>query len=205
MSAPASNRVARGDAFSLMTLMAVGSLFAIGIVIGAVLRTIELFSTGPWQVPAEFHDTVVEAPVGEGGATVAIGVERATVTVDTLPGAALVAGVLGQVVLVLMTVTVVGCLLLVSLSILRGRIFSKRNTTLVATAGIVALIGVAAVQFCGNMLSNGALATVGIDPGHHPALSFEPFPFILACFAVATVCTAFTVGARLQRDTEGLV
>ena len=43
------------------------------------------------------------------------------------------------------------------------------------------------------------------DFERYAVIAIEPFPFVLAVFIVAIICTAFTIGERLQRDTEGLV
>ncbi len=47
-----------------------------------------------------------------------------------------------------------------------------------------------------------AEAAPGLD---NLVMTIAPFTLILGAFAIAAVGTAFTVGDRLQRDTEGLV
>ncbi|MFW1123211.1 hypothetical protein ACEV8Z_24580, partial [Vibrio parahaemolyticus] len=67
--------------------------------------------------------------------------------------ASLWALVIAEALLAAVVVTVVVLLLLLVADILRGRIFSRRNTTLVSAAGIVALVGLAGVPFFQNMVA----------------------------------------------------
>jgi hypothetical protein len=127
------------------------------------------------------------------------------VTAPELPGVAVAALVIGQVVLALSVVGVVGCLLVLAWNILRGRMFGKANTLLVATAGMTAVIGYALVPFFGNMGANAAFAAVSDQTFDNVVMSVDLFPLLLLVFVAALATTTFTVGARLQRDTEGLV
>lgn len=197
-------RPSRGDTAAIWLFIVAGAAIAVFTAIQAVLRTIELLSPGPVRVLAEFIGTPAQAPLGDGGANVSVGLDRATVTVDSLPAVSVLAGVLGQVAYFASTTTVVLCLILLSRHILRGRAFSRASTRLVMTAGLTGLIGSAAVQFFGNMVANGAMARLGDFRGN-AVISIQPFPFVLAAFVVAVIATVFTVGARLQRDAEGLV
>lgn len=204
MDATNAHRPSRGDRWSIWLFITAGTAIVIWTIVGAVMRCVELLSPGSVQVHAEFIDTVVDAPIGEGGAAVPVSLESAVLTVDALPAASVVAGVLGQFALVVTTATIVVCLVLVSHGMLRGEVFSRRNTVLVTAAGLTGLVGVAAVRFFGNMVANGAFARLG-DFDDHAVLSIEPFPFVIAAFVVAVVGTAFSIGDRLQRDTTGLV
>src|SRR5690606_20753557 len=98
------------------------------------------------------------------------------------------------------------CLVLVSRSVLRGRIFSPGNTRLVVTAGIVALVGLGVAPALAGATASSALLKYSEGAFTDVSLfQVELFPFIIGAFAFATVATAFTIGARLQRETEGLV
>lgn len=204
MDAANAHRPSRGDRGAIWLFIIAGAAIVIWTIVGAVLRCVELLSAGPVPVHAEFIDTVVDAPIGEGGAAVPVSLESAVLSVDALPAASVVAGVLGQIALVVTTATIVLCLVLVSRGMLRGEVFSRRNTTLVSVAGITGLVGVAAVRFFGNMVANGAIAALG-DFDDNAILTIEPFPFVIAAFVVAVVGAAFSIGDRLQRDTTGLV
>ncbi|HWV49795.1 MAG TPA: hypothetical protein VN035_10090 [Microbacterium sp.] len=197
-------RPSRADRFATWSFIILGAIIVGWVLVHAVLRTIDLLSPGPIDVPAEFLGTIAQAPIGEGGSDAPVALDSAVLTVAELPAASVVAGVLEQALLVATVATVVTCLILVTRGVLRGEVFSKRNTRLVATAGIVGLVGAAAVPFFGNMVANGAFSSLG-DFEEYAVMSIEPFPFVLAAFAIATVATAFTVGEKLQRETEGLV
>jgi len=123
-----------------------------------------------------------------------------------LPAASIAAGVISQLLLVATFTIVIGCLILLSRRLGAGKIFGRSSTRLVATAGMTGLVGAAAVLFFDNMVANGAIARVS-DRGYtgNAILSIAPFPFIVATFAVALICSVFSIGERLQRDTEGLV
>ena len=197
-------RPSRADRIATWNFIILGAIIVGWVLVHAVLRTIDLLSPGPIDVPAEFLGTVAQAPIGEDGSDVPVALDSAVLTVAELPTASVVAGVLEQALLVATVVTVVTCLILVTRGVLRGEVFSKRNTRLVATAGIAGLVGAAAVPFFGNMVANGAFSSLG-DFEDYAVMSIQPFPFVLAAFAIATVATAFTVGEKLQRETEGLV
>lgn len=197
-------RPSQADAVSIALFSIVGAAIAVWICVQAAIRIVELVSPGPIRVSAEFLGTPVPAPIGTGGSAVDVALDRATLTVDALPIASIAAGVIGQILLAATTVTVVLCLVLLSRNILRGRVFGRANSALVGTAGIVGLLGSASVPFFGNMVANGAFATIG-DFDHYAVLSIQPFTFVLGTFVFAIIATAFAVGARLQRDAEGLV
>ncbi|MCS0498498.1 hypothetical protein [Protaetiibacter mangrovi] len=112
---------------------------------------------------------------------------------------------LQQVALVLTVVTVVTCLAYLARSVFAGRVFGPGNSRLVGTAGIVGLVGFAVVPFFGNMGANAAFAQISDGTFDNVVMAIQPFPFILAAFAVALITTVFVVGERLQRDAEGLV
>src|SRR6218665_2667510 len=176
----------RADRIALWNLMILGAIIVVWTLVGAVIRCVELAVGSTIAVPARFVDTVVDAPIGDGGVPVAVSLDSAVLSTDWLPGASRVAGFLEQAALVGATTTVVAWLLLVSRELLRGRIFSRRNTALVATAGITGVIGAAAVPFFGNMVANGAFSYLG-DFERYAVIAIEPFPFVLAVFIVAII------------------
>ncbi|GAA1783410.1 hypothetical protein [Leucobacter iarius] len=198
-------RPSRGDRVALWLFVAVGAVIAIAVAVGAALRIGELLGSGPIRVAAEFIDQRATAPIGPDGSDVEVLLDRAVLR-TAVPPIATWAGVIGQLVLVIAFATVILCLILLSRRLSRGRIFGRSSTVLVGTAGITGLIGAAATRFFDNMLANAAVAQVS-DYGdvRNAVLSIEPFPFVVAAFAVAIVCTVFVIGERMQRETEGLV
>ncbi len=202
---PRAGILSRGDAIAMGAFMLAGAVIAVATVIASVVRVIEVLPGREVAVFAEFAGTSAEAPIGPGGALVPVVLDTAYVTAPELPGVAVAALVIGQVVLALTVVGVVGCLLVLAWNILRGRMFGKANTLLVATAGMTAVIGYALVPFFGNMGANAAFAAVSDQTFDNVVMSVDLFPLLLLVFVGALATTTFTVGARLQRDTEGLV
>lgn len=198
MNQQTKQTMSRADVGALIALSVIGVAIALWAIVGAVVRIAELLGTGPISVAANFRDT--EATL-ESGASVSV--DAATLTVDALPGFARVAGIAQQASLSLAVVIIVGCLLLLARQVLRGRLFSRGNTALVAIAGISGALAAAAVPFLGGIVADGALQQSTGAGGL--LFTIEPVPFFLGMFALAIICTAFSVGDRLQRDTEGLI
>lgn len=205
MTSTKQGTLSRGDAGALIGFCIAGVAIAAYITVFSIIRIIELVSGGRVPVMVEFVDQPVEAPLGAGGADITLELDRAIMTADQLPPTATVPGVLGQVIQILTIVVVIGCLMLLARGILSGTVFSRRNTGLVTTAGITGLLGFAAVQFFDNMLANAAVAAVTDNSVDNAVISIEPFTFVLAAFIIAVISTAFAIGDRLQRETEGLI
>lgn len=196
----------RSDMYALLFFMLGGAIIAVGAVVQAVMRIGELAQNNDVRLLARFVDTNAEAPIGPSAASVPVELESAWVTVPSLPADAQGAAIIQEVVFVLTVVTIVTCLVLVSRSVLRGRIFSRGNTGLVVTAGMVALVGLGVTPALAGVAASSALLDSSGGAFTGTALfQVELFPFIIGAFAFATVATAFTIGARLQRETEGLV
>lgn len=202
----------RGDRWSIVAFSIVGFAIAAWIGISAVMRIVVLAGGTNVPVTVEFVDGVADVALSDGSATVPIELDRGILVAPQLTPIAIVPGILGQLAMILTVVTVVGCLLLLSRSIIGGRVFSRRNTALVATAGLTGLIGAAAARFFDNMLANATVSLMTDNRLDTAVLTVEPFTWVLAAFIVAVIMTAFTVGDRLQREkatlekeTEGLV
>lgn len=197
--------VKRGDVISLWIFMVAGVGIAIWAVWSAVVRIVEVLPNQDVAVPAEFAGTMADAPIGPDGAPVAIELDSAIITAPSLPAASLAAIVIQQVVMAVVVVGVVACLVWLARNVSRGSVFSRTNTALVTTAGFVGIVGFFAVPFFGNMAANGAFAVLSERTFDNVVISVDLFPLILLTFIAATAATVFSVGERLQRDTEGLV
>ncbi|QTX05551.1 hypothetical protein [Agromyces archimandritae] len=205
MTDTAVTRQSRGDTVAIWIFMVAGAIIAAASIRGAVARIIEVLPNRDVRVYAEFAGDLVDAPIGPGGTALPVELDSAYLTVPSLPPIGIAVIVLQQLIAAATVVAVVVCLLLLSRGILRGTVFSRRNTALAATAGIVGLLGSAAVPFFGNMAANTAFARISDREFDNVVISMEPFPYILGCFIVALLGTVFVVGDRLQRETEGLV
>jgi hypothetical protein len=195
--------ISKGDTAAMALFVVAGIAIAGWTVWHTVARIIELTDGRHVRVAVEFLDAPARAQLPSG--TLAVHLDTASVTVDSLGLMGVIPGILGQVAFAVTITGVVACLILLSRNILRGRVFGATNTRIVMIGGMVGLIGAAASRFFDNMLANAAMAQLTDGPTDTAVMSIEPFAFILAAFALSVIGTVFVVGARLQRETEGLV
>lgn len=195
----------RWDAAAMWFYALLGAAFVVWTIVLAVRRIIEVLTAQVVPVPAEFSGTPADAPIGPGGAAVTVELDRAVLLPPELPIASTVALVLEQLVIVASVTVTVGCLLWLTWGVLHGWLFSRRHTALVATATTAALVGFAAAPFFGNMGANGAFAWISERTFDNVIIAVDPVLWFGAAFIGAIVTTAFSVGDRLQRETELLV
>lgn len=205
MSTTTEYRPSIADRIGILIFMVAGALLVIWAGFAAVMRVIEVLLGERIPVQVEFIGLDAELPIGPGGADVPVEVESATLAVPQLSSVGLFVGAAQPIVYFLTVAVIVVCMLLLSSGSLRGRIFSRRNTVLVTTAGMTALVGLVVSNLFGTMLANDALARISEGDFVGSAASYSPFPYVLGAFAFGIVATAYTVGARIQRDAEGLV
>lgn len=196
-TATRNRTLSRGDIASLAVFAIIGIGSAVWSAVSAITRIVEVLPNSNVQVLATFRGTPAVAPIGVSGTDVSVALEEAVLTVSSLPGASLWAIVIQQVLMAVTFITVVTCLLLLVLNVMRGRVFGARSTRLVSIAGIVAVLGAATYPFFGNMAANGAFDNV--------IMTVDLTTLFAIAFVAALASTVFAVGARLQRDTEGLV
>ncbi|MCM3501309.1 hypothetical protein M3667_05370 [Microbacterium sp. P26] len=207
MASPRPPRVlSRGDTIGFVLFLIGGVAIAIAAVVQSVIAIAQVLPNRDITLLAPFVATEAQAPLGPDGATVAVQLDSASVTVASLQPAALGALVVSHVLVAVAMVTVVTLLLILCFGILRGRIFSRGHTALVTAAGLVAIAGMYFVPFFHNMAVNGALALLS-DGTYDRAVvgTVDLLSIFGVAFVVALAGTAFAVGDRLQRDTEGLV
>lgn len=204
MTAPSRPyRPSRSDRIGIWGFIVAGVVIAIGTAVAATARIAEIAATGPVPVPVQFAGAPGNLDAAAGG--LAVRVDLATIQVTEMPLASRIAGVAGPAISALVTATVIACLIVLAVSVIRGAIFSRRNTLLVGTAGAVGLVGTAAAELCRTMLANGALAWASERRLENVVFSVAPGPYVVAAFVIALACTVFVVGERIQRETEGLV
>lgn len=209
---PRTGSLTRGDRWSLIAFAVAGLAIAGWFVAQTTGRIISLARGIDVPVAVDFIDTTTDIPFTDGSGSVAVRLDGGVLTAPHLTPIATVPGILGQVVLALTVVTVIGCLLMLSRGILRGQVFSRRHTVLVSVAGLGGLIGFALARLFDNMLANATVSLMTDNRLDTAVLTVEPFTWVLAAFIVAVISTAFTIGDRLQREkatlekeTEGLV
>ncbi|WP_311243564.1 DUF2975 domain-containing protein [Microbacterium sp. WCS2018Hpa-23] len=206
MTSTKNRTLSRGDTGAMIGFCIAGALIAAYITVYSIMRIIELARGTDVPVLVEFAGpaTSVDVALSTGGG-IAVDLDSATITAAQLPAIASVPGIIGQVLQIVTIIVVIGCLILLARRTLDGRVFSRRSTALVATAGMTGLLGFAAVRFFDNMLANATVAAVTDNGLDNAVISVEPFTFILAAFVIALITTVFSIGDRLQRDTDGLV
>jgi hypothetical protein len=205
MSSTKNDRaLSRGDVASLVGFCVAGAVIAIYFTVFSIIRIVELARGTDVPVPVEFRGDSVDLPLSTGG-TIAVGLDSGTIIAPQLPLVAVVPGIIAQIVQIIAVVVVIACLILLARSTIGGRIFGRGRTALVATAGITGLLGFSGVRFFDNMLANATVSRLTDNSIDNAVLTVEPFTFILAAFVVALITTVFSIGDRLQKDTEGLV
>ena len=198
-----SQTPSKADAVAMGAFVVAGVAIAAWTAWNAGARIAELVRGADVGVLVDFMGTPVQATAS--GSAVPVALNSGVVTVPQLNSGAIAYGVIGQVAFVVTIITIVFCLVALSRQLQRGRVFGRRNTALVMTAGITGLVGFTASDFFGSMLANSAMFQLVDDPVEIALLTVDPFTFVLAAFAIAIVGSVFTVGARLQRETEGLI
>lgn len=200
---PAGYCPSRSDRVGLWVFMIAGLAITVSTAVFAAIRIAELLGPGPIPVEVKFAGLPTTLPMGE--RSLPLDITTGTIRVTEMPLASLIAGIAAPVLAMLVTATITACVITLAVSVIRGQIFSKRNSRLVAAAGFIGLIGFAAVNLCNTMLSNGALAWASARRIDNVVFSFNPGTYILAAFVIALVSSVFVIGERMQRDTEGLV
>jgi hypothetical protein len=205
MSTVPDIRASRGDRTSIVLFIAAGLLLAGWSVVQAVTAIVQAAGNHDVRVLTAFAGTTGQAPIGPGGAMREVELASAYVTAPHLPAASFVALVAREALGAVTVVGIVGCLVWLAINVLRGRIFSRTNTTLVAVATVGGLLAWAACALLDTMVANGAIARISDREFDNPVMSIPLQAVLLLAFAAAIVATAFTVGDRMRRDTEGLV
>ncbi|WP_348788906.1 hypothetical protein [Leifsonia sp. NPDC080035] len=205
MSTTVDTRTSRGDRVAILLFIVAGSLLAGWSVIQSGLAIAAAAGNRDVRVLADFSGTTAHAPIGPGGAMREVELESAYVSAPQLPLASFWALIARELLGSVAVAGIVLCLIWLAVNVLRGRIFSPTNTTLVAVASIGGLVAWAAIALLNTMVANGAIALISDREFDIPVMSIPLQVVLLLAFAAAIVSTAFTVGDRMRRDTEGLV
>lgn len=193
----------RADAIAMGAFIVAGAAIAIVTAWSAVARIIELARGTDVPVLVEFMGTPVEASLSK--STVPVALDRGVVTVPQLNSGAMAYGIVGEALFAVTVITIVFCLIALSRELQQGRVFGTRSTALVVGAGITGLVGFTASDFFARTLANSAMFQLIDGPVEIAIMTVAPYTFVLPAFAIAIIGSVFVVGARLQRETEGLV
>lgn len=199
-------RPSTADRIGIWIFMIVGAAIVIWSAIAAAGRIVQVLRGEGIPASAHLIDIEAFAPIGPDGAMLPVQVDTATVIATELSIAGFGAAILGPIVLFATIATVVICLTLLGRNSLRGQIFGRTNTRLLTAVGLTALVGFGISPVIDGMVANDAITRLSDgDFTGYAVLVAQPLPFVLIAFTFGIVGTAYTVGAKIQRETEGLV
>lgn len=184
-----------------------GILFAVMIITQAVLRLVDVFSNHGIEVPVTLDPPEATGEVSLPGtdSTFTAGMDTIVIEVQSLSPAAMGTETLSVVSAVLCQLTLIACLLLLLRSINRGVVFSSRNTALVSVAGVAAVVWVLLPNWFALMTANNALAQAAGDTQTLTLFEINVLLLLFVVFIAGLASTAFGVGHRMSRETEGLI
>lgn len=208
MYATARNRVSLGDGFAL-GLIATGAIsIAVAALVAVVKTAVDLFGGG----------ATVRMPLTGGEIPALRGVEAVSssayaagdVTFATLPTGASWLLLLEMALPALSTIGVCVVAWWLGVSLMRSRPFRPSMTAALVVVACLVIVGGVVGQVCGAF----GRALLAEDLAAADPAAADVFPvFLLELdltpvgwgFALALVAGAFAIGARLERDTAGLV
>lgn len=203
-AATSPHRPATVDRVTLGLLMATGVAIGIERAIGLGVRVASITGPGPHRVPVTPRN--LEATVALGSASpVPAEMTAGTLSVSELSAAEVGLLLTKEILAFLAVATIVVCLILLARNTIRGTVFRRSNTVLLTAAGLAAAFGYGAWKFFGQMASNEVISRLSVGNPDVYGTSGDFMPYFLGLFAFGIVTVAYAVGARLQRETEGLV
>jgi len=208
MNAAPHTRVSRGEGVAL-GIIATGAIsVAIAALVAIIQRAFELFGS----------DVTVRMPVTGGDVTELAGVSAVTaaeyasaeITFTTLPVSVSWLLFLEGALPALATIGVCVVAWWLGVSLMRSRPFRPAMSTAIGITACLVIVGAVFGQLFGAI---GRAVLVEDITASDPNVSDIFWPFLMEFdlaavgwgLALALVAGAFSIGARLQRDTEGLV
>ena len=203
----AGPRLGEGFVFGLIATGAVS--VAIAAIVAIVLRAVDLFGLAP-AIPLPLHHVGAVKALAQAPAVLQSNYASAHVTVEGLPFFARLLLVLEGALPALATVGVCAVAWWLGVSLIRSRPFRRSMSIAIGIAAILVMAGGVLGQLAGSI--GRAMAVEHLSVGD-PSVTHVLRPFLLELdlarlgwgFALALVATAFQLGSRLQKDTEGLV
>ena len=198
------------DRSALWVLTIIGTVVAIVNVVFSVMRITEILSGRSIQITADltgFEPTLTGTDPAD---AFPISVDTITFEVDSLSSGAMAAALAQPILLILMTLGIITAFVVLARNILRGRVFTRGNTAALVAAwsfGIVGIVPQPGLQWAvaSSALADKRIPEFGPDPTEMLSMQFSPFPFIALVIMIAITTHAFSVGTKIQRETEGLV
>ena len=208
MHSSARSTVTRGEGFAL-GLIATGAVsVAVAAAVAIIAAAIELFGSDPTiRMPVLGGDVPDLADVAE---VAEAAYASADVTFTSLPGGVSWMLLIEQALPALATIGVCAVAWWLGVSLMRARPFRRAMSNAI---GVVACLVVAGGMLGQLLGAIGRAMLVDDLAQDSPGVSEVFWPFLVELdlapvgwgFALALVAAAFAIGARLQRETEGLV
>ncbi|GAA1815567.1 hypothetical protein [Agromyces neolithicus] len=205
MSQPTSpTRLNRSDTAGMYLTIVLGAIATAVTIWVAVTRLVEVLPGRDVPVLVPFIGETAQLPIGPNGAAVEVSVDQAVVTVPQPAAATQFAIVAEPIVTGLAIIAGIALLGLLCWNLARGRAFTRQNSRIIWWGTAVITAGWLLGTLLTTMSVNGALSAVS-DYGYEGVTFATNFAPMFAILALAVVSSAFQIGERLQRDTEGLV
>lgn len=200
--------VSRAD---IWTMMVVGGVVGVMAVIGVVVSAVRAVRGEPLEVAVR---SATDVPMGElsvllGDAALGHGaITRVSVLVGGVPAWVYVVEVGLAVLLAVLMLAIAVCLVLLTRRLRQGQAFGRGNTWLVGSILIAVVLWWAATLAGSTVRFIGAFESAAIGDwqavGLTPVIDVPLTP-VLVAIGLLPLVIAFSLGERLQRDSEGLV
>ncbi|WP_203136524.1 hypothetical protein [Microbacterium sp. JZ31] len=200
----AHQNIDRGDRYASWFTAGIAAVAGVWIVVQAGIRIAEVLHGTDVPVLAPFSGEQTVLPIGPGGSDVTVTVDQAVIAANSLAPITSVSLVLEAIVGALGLLGALVCLVLLCINLARGVAFSRLNSRLILLGTTSLLVAWALGGLFRTMGVNGTFAAVSEHSYDNVIFSSDLGP-LFAILALGAIGTAFTVGERLQRDTEGLV
>lgn len=201
--------ITRADRITLTVFGAVAAVITLVLATGAVFRLrLYAVAAGEGGTPVSLlTDAPIPGVPTDGDPRIVFGVfPTADLLVDGLDGGTRALLAVGEGLGALVSVIVAAALAWLFLSLARGRPFAKALYVLALVAGASLALGSMLGQgIAGFGKMNAALLlNETTDDLFAVGFSFDPVPLVIG-FAIMAFAYVFRAGARLQRETDGLV
>ncbi len=204
--------MSRGDRAALWLTAGFAGAVAVVAAVAIVVAALDMLGEGPLEVPDMPIDGGRVPELTEAFAEISTArYDTVTITLPVAPDSARWLLLAGLAVSTLATIGVCLTLLWLCLRVLGGRPFGRSVTVALVASSVLIILGGTASQLLASagrasvVTFLGEGATTGDSPGFIDyALTLNLAPIGVGV-ALAVIALAFQIGARFQRDTEGLV
>ncbi|WP_040165837.1 hypothetical protein [Microbacterium gorillae] len=198
----ADSTAERADRRDIITTLITCGAVAIGVVIATVNRFFALFDASglTMEVQVPLQDGNVAGESGD----VPVGVWHAFVTVPDPSVKLVVFAVLAVLAGTIGWLSALGCVTVLALDFSRGRVFGSRSVRMLSLLTTSIAVGVIASYVLTVFATNVLRTEAGIG-AVNMSLPPEYWLGIVAAVLAGVLAVAFRRGAKLQKDTEGLV